>query len=169
MNELSAPTKKGCGCLLALLVLLLLIASPLILNQFSHTLRTLRPVFVTLLDQDDQPVAGAQITVRESEFILLIPLLPFGSPHRTAERTQTVITDSNGQVHFYVQYAEARGAAVNLNGVTLPILRSQSTDTFRGPSRWFLPPGEHPEWNAVGNLAEISFDTTIVVSHTTQK
>ena len=169
MNEPSAPSKKGFGCLLRVAILLLLIASPLIFNQFSHTLRTLRPVVVTLLDQDDQPVAGAQITVSESEFILLIPILPFVSPHRTAERTKTVTTDSNGQVHFHVQYAEARGTAVSLNGVTVPMLRYQTTDTFRGASHWFLPPPGHPEWHAVGNLAEISFDTTIVVSRTTPK
>ena len=169
MNEPSAPSKKGFGCLLRIVILWLLIASPLILNQFSHTLRTLRPVVVTLLDQDDQPVAGAQITVSESEFILLIPILPFASPHRTAERTKTVTTDSQGQVRFHVQYAEARGTVVNLNGVTLPILRYQTTDTFRGPSRWFSAPPGHPEWHAVGNLPDISFDTTVVVSRTTSK
>ena len=144
-------------------LLLLLIAVPIVLNQFTPSWRTPRSVSITLLDQAQQPVTGAEVAFHEFEHVLLVPLLTFASPIRTAEHHRTVTTDANGQARFTIQYERAYATSVTLNGTKLTVDYSQTSDTFRGAGHRSFP-GQLPSWDSVGGVSNISHESTIIVT-----
>ena len=161
MNDSFSANKKG--CLAAFVAIFGLIATILTLNALTPYFRKQRAVTVTILDEAQQPVPDATIDFQDYEWVFFIPPLTFASPSHLIDRRRSVTTDSHGKAQFTVQLQNADTNRVSRAGQPLTVVYYQTSDTFRGMGRRFSG-GGFPQWGAIGGAANVSYDSTIVVS-----
>lgn len=135
----------------------------LIFEALLPYLQGQRPVSVTITDEANQLVAGANITIVESDLFF------FGVRHII----RNIFTDSFGKAQFTVKGSDGIAIFNGLNGQPVRILSYQTNDSLRGPGRLITVPFSidfpsrnvfNIQWGAIDGLRKISFDTTVVVS-----
>jgi hypothetical protein len=162
MHE-STSMKSRRGCLIAFVALFGLIALVLILNALTPYFREERPILVTVLDEAQQPVPGATIDFQEYEWVFFIPPLTFASPSHLIDRRRSVTTDAHGKAQFTVKLQNADAHRVSSGGQVFKVIYCQTSNTFSGAGQRFSG-GSLPQWVAIGGVAKVSYESTIVVS-----
>lgn len=157
----AAVAGRGCAWVMVIIFLLLVLQGTV--EWLAPHVRSPKTAVLTIIDEQQNPVEGAELSVHESESLGLLTQTLFASPSFTNGRERTFAANPHGVVTFDVKFNSAFVPWVMLNGARLKLI-STTFPRYSGPYSENVVNEQLPNWNMVHENANAPMDFIIRVA-----